>query len=63
MLARVVAATGRAVGIGDWRPSAPKNPGKHGRFAVLGVEEVADPGRLVVAAAAAAAAQQVLRLG
>jgi len=64
VLERVVAATGRAVGIGDWRPSAPKNPGKHGRFVVLGIEEVADPDRPAAAAAAAAAAQQqVLRLG
>jgi hypothetical protein len=32
-------STGRAVGLGDWRPSSPKNPGKYGRFAVVAVAE------------------------
>jgi hypothetical protein len=49
VLTRVFAATGRSVGIGDWRPSAPKNPGKHGRLVVLGVEEVADPDQALAA--------------
>lgn len=34
----IVAAAGRYIGLGDWRPSSPK-PGKHGRFAVVGVAE------------------------
>lgn len=34
----IIAAAGRYVGIGDWRPSSPK-PGKHGRFLVVGVSE------------------------
>jgi hypothetical protein len=39
-------STGRSVGLGDWRPSSPKNPGKYGRFAVMAVEEVAQPAQL-----------------
>lgn len=35
---RIVAAAGRYIGIGDWRPSSPK-PGKYGRFAVVGVAQ------------------------
>lgn len=35
----IIAAAGRYIGLGDWRPSAPKNPGKYGRFAVVGVAE------------------------
>ena len=34
----IIVATGRYVGLGDWRPSAPK-PGKYGRFQVMGVKE------------------------
>lgn len=37
----VIKAAGRFVGIGDWRPSAPK-PGKHGRFIVQAVADVED---------------------
>ena len=47
---RIVAATGRHVGLGDWRPSSPRNPGKHGRFAVLKVKEIAEPDALPHAA-------------
>lgn len=50
VLERIVAATGRHVGLGDWRPSSPRNPGKHGRFVVLGVKEITDPNQLAVAA-------------
>jgi hypothetical protein len=32
-------STGRAVGLGDWRPSSPKNPGKYGRFVVQQIAE------------------------
>lgn len=35
---RIIAAAGRYIGLGDWRPSSPK-PGKHGRFAVVGVAQ------------------------
>lgn len=51
VLTRVFAAMGRSVGIGDWRPSSPKNPGKHGRFVVLGVAEVKGPEQLPLVAA------------
>jgi hypothetical protein len=34
----IIAAAGRFIGIGDWRPSSPK-PGKYGRFVVMGVSE------------------------
>lgn len=35
----VLKATGRFVGLGDWRPTAPKNPGKYGRFVVQAVAD------------------------
>jgi hypothetical protein len=35
---QIVAASGRFIGIGDWRPSSPK-PGKYGRFVVIGMSE------------------------
>lgn len=41
-LTAVFKATGRNVGLGDWRPSSPKNPGKYGRFEVVGVNEASD---------------------
>jgi hypothetical protein len=36
-------STGKSVGLGDWRPSSPKNPGKFGRFQVLNIVEVEQP--------------------
>jgi len=34
----IIGCAGRYIGMGDWRPSAPK-PGKYGRFQVMGVKE------------------------
>jgi hypothetical protein len=41
-LRRIFEVTGLSVGLGDWRPSSPKNPGKYGRFALVSIEEVRD---------------------
>ena len=38
-LETIFTATGLRVGLGDWRPSSPKNPGKYGRFAVTQIVE------------------------
>jgi hypothetical protein len=42
-LETVFKATGRAIGLGDWRPSSPKNPGKYGRFSVERITEIEQP--------------------
>lgn len=41
-LEAIFRAAGRSVGVGDWRPSSPKNPGKYGRFQVESVVAAAE---------------------
>jgi hypothetical protein len=41
-LETIFRAAGKAVGLGDWRPSSPKNPGKFGRFGVMSINERAE---------------------